>query len=461
MLLMGIIVAIVHALGGTMGYNMMAFIPLFAEVLICSAMVVPSLKKRSFFILRTISWSLAYICQFFLTVYIKDLWPSSLLVRIFLTMFLYGSILGYFFLCFDESWIDTVLSWTTVILIREATDIIYVYLMGMIGVDSRTTITIIQGISGDWSTIVNGALSDIIHAALMFLLTFFFAKNDHQERDTQHIILVMTMSLVVSLVTIVIKNSLVYLYTPESRAMYMASIGTILVLTFILLFFRNAILKSNSDRNERRTIHLMLKNEKAQYETLSENMKTINMMTHDLKHQIENFQDRITEEEVKSLKDAVEGYDSLLKTGNDVIDTVVYEKEMYCRTKGITLTCNANGQAASFMQNYHLYALLNNALGNAIEAVEQLDDSSKKEIGLSIYPDDEYLNIECYNYFDPTKSNTEHTTKQNKNSHGYGIKSINYIAERYKGNVSIRKTGDMFFLEVRVKLNVAPSTFNV
>lgn len=458
---MFLLAIIVKIFGNLSSYNMMTFIPLFSEVLICLAAVQTSLKKRKYYWPITIGWLLAYIGLFFLVVHIKDMWPSSLFVRILCTLSLYSAGLGYCHAAFDENNIDILLAWTTVVLIREAVDVLCSFTMLVFGTDPRTSIIFIKGIPEDYSMLVNGFVNDAIHALYIIGIRLLFVKNDHQERDVEHIRLVIRMSVGVSLLTVVVKNFLVHFYNADAKTLYYTSNATILFTSVILLFFRNALLKSNNERNERRTIHMMLKNEKAQYETLSENLKTINMMTHDLKHQIENFQDRITKEEVESLKDAIQGYDSVLKTGNDVIDTVIYEKEMYCKTKGIVLTCNANGASAAFMQNYHLYSLLNNALGNAIEAVEQLDNSEKKKVGLSIYPDEEYLNIECYNYFDPLKSDTEKTTKINKNSHGYGIKSINYIAERYKGNVSIRKDGDMFFLEVRVKLNCAPSTYNV
>lgn len=458
---MFLLAIIIKIFGNLSSFNMMTFIPLFSEVLMCQAMVQTSLKKRKHYWLITLGWLALYIGQFFLTVTIKDAWPSSLFVRTILTLWLYAASLGYYFAAFDENPIDIVLAWTTVVLIREVADVLYVYILYAFGVDSRSSINIIEGISDEWKLLVNGFINDNVHIAIMLGMRLYFVKKDHQEKDMQHIRLVIVMSTAVALLTIVVKSFLIHYYTPEGKSSYHIAMGTIMFTCIILLFMRIALLKSNSERNEKRTIHLMLKNEKAQYETLSENIKTINMMTHDLKHQIENFQDRITKEEVDILKEAIQGYDSVLKTGNDVIDTVVYEKEMYCKTKGIVLTCNANGGAAAFMQNYHLYSLLNNALGNAIEAVEQLEDENKKKVGLSIYPDSEYLNIECYNYFDPSKSDTNSTTKKNKNSHGYGIKSINYIAERYKGNVSIRKDGDMFFLEVRIKLNCEPSTNNV
>ena len=44
------------------------------------------------------------------------------------------------------------------------------------------------------------------------------------------------------------------------------------------------------------------------------------------------------------------------------------------------------------------------------------------------------------------------TTKSNKDYHGYGIKSIRMVTEKYDGSLSIRTKGDIFNLNILIPI---------
>lgn len=95
-----------------------------------------------------------------------------------------------------------------------------------------------------------------------------------------------------------------------------------------------------------------------------------------------------------------------------------------------------------------LYTLLGNAIDNAIEAVMNLPEE-KRLISLNIKDMGQMLYIEVENYFDGSLSVEDGviiTTKSDKENHGYGVRSIRMIAERYNGNVEIKTEGDLFSL---------------
>ncbi len=441
-----------HGLSAPNAYLMN--IPIFIELIMVTVLALPFAKRRKYFWAYGFGFVAFMVGEYFLLTMLKIAFPDSLTVRILITLIMYVTSLGACFGFFDEKPIDVIMIWATIILVREATDILFYFFYALCGVDSRTGIMLFPKLNQQ----INGVMYDSIHWIFNIGLYFLFLRDNHDEKDNTYKKLLTIVCVATGVLTVVLKNLIIYYEVDDAKALANVARAIILFTVIFLLWLRGVLLKSNSDRIEKRTIHIMLQNEKKQYDTLSDNMKTINMMTHDLKHQIENFQDRMTQDEIKLLKDAVESYDSILKTGNDVIDTVIYEKTLFCKDKGIVLTCNADGEACNFMKQYHLYSLLNNALGNAIEAVLQLEDESKKKVGLTIAKEGDMLSIECYNYFDITKNNGEKTTKkENKHTHGFGIKSINYVAERYKGNVSITKDEDMFFLEVQIPLDSVPT----
>ena len=78
-----------------------------------------------------------------------------------------------------------------------------------------------------------------------------------------------------------------------------------------------------------------------QYQLSAENVDLINRKCHDLKHQIaalRRISDRrgAGEESIQALEQSVMIYDSVVKTGNDILDTVLTEKSLLCESRGIT-----------------------------------------------------------------------------------------------------------------------------
>lgn len=83
--------------------------------------------------------------------------------------------------------------------------------------------------------------------------------------------------------------------------------------------------------------------------------------------------------------------------------------------------------------------------------MEKLAEPENKVITLTCHENDGQLEIEECNYFDGTIHYTDgnlSTLKDDSARHGYGTKSIRYVAEQYGGKLEIKVDGNMFFLSV-------------
>ena len=123
------------------------------------------------------------------------------------------------------------------------------------------------------------------------------------------------------------------------------------------------------------------------------------------------------------------------------------QKKLVCDKNGITLSYVCDGAAVRFMEPSRLYSLIDNALENAIEAVTGLN-ADERLISISISGEKGGARIEVSNYFDPSKSAAGGTSKPDRNRHGYGLKSMRYIAESCGGRVETDTAGNMFFLTI-------------
>ena len=144
-------------------------------------------------------------------------------------------------------------------------------------------------------------------------------------------------------------------------------------------------------------------------------------------------------------------YEAQNKTGNQVLDTVLTGKSLTCQQRGIRLTYVADGAALDFLDEMDLCTLFGNALDNAIESVERLPDLDRRLIHLTVARQKGFVQIRVENIFEGTlrfEGDLPVTTKEDKRSHGYGLKSIRATAEKYDGSVTIRTRENWFELRV-------------
>ena len=163
---------------------------------------------------------------------------------------------------------------------------------------------------------------------------------------------------------------------------------------------------------------------------------------------------RLTEEETVSLREAIQFYDANIKTGNEVLDVVLCEKAMICQRNGISFSCMADGGRLNFLTPVQTYSLFGNIIDNAMEALSPLPEA-QRVISLTCRDEGDALVIEESNYFAGGLTLADGlpvTGKGDRSRHGFGTRSIQYIAKQYGGTMDIKCVDNMFFLTVRFPL---------
>lgn len=201
--------------------------------------------------------------------------------------------------------------------------------------------------------------------------------------------------------------------------------------------------------------HLQYEN----YKISKESIALVNQKYHDLKHQIQLLRSEIDSEEklkyLDQMEQEIKAYETQNKTGNTVLDTILSAKSIQCQSKGITLTCVADGKEIEFMHPMDISALFGNALDNAIESVKKIDNPEKRLIHVSVAKQKNFVRIRFENCYEGEilfENGVPATTKNNKKYHGFGIKSIQKIVEKYSGSMTISTKNGWF--ELRILLPV-------
>lgn len=312
-----------------------------------------------------------------------------------------------------------------------------------------------------WSLVV--LISMVIQFAAFAIYYFVYIKN--MKKNTVLNITNKSQILIVTFVigVMICYNSFGIMYATGSiiqaeqsgadAGMGYGSLMFVFIMSILIAFLALALncgMRNNKKlSDEMSELKRMLDEGKQQYELEKRNIELINIKCHDLKHQLGAMKGKIYEEQIDELKDVIEIFDSSIKTGNEALDVVLTQKNLYCGQHGIRLTCLLDGEHYSFIPHHEVYALFTNIIDNAIEAVEKLPEE-KRIISITERGANGFLTVRAENYFSGEIEFSEGlpVSAKDKNEHGFGIKSIKLIAEKYGGGVVVNTEGDSFVLDV-------------
>lgn len=232
------------------------------------------------------------------------------------------------------------------------------------------------------------------------------------------------------------------------------------VLLALLIYLQKELFYNSAMRQELAVMNLLWKKEQEQYRLSKENIALINHKCHDLKHQIRAIRGASKEDMDKYLaemENSIRIYESIVKTGNEVLDTILTEKSLYCRERGITVSCVADGSQMEFINTVDLYAILGNALDNAIEAVEKFRQQEMRQIDVLIHRQQSFLVIQILNPI-PSDSSFVYeeelpvTTKGDRQYHGFGLRSMRYLVKKYDGCLTVGTEDGCFSLKILIPI---------
>lgn len=236
-----------------------------------------------------------------------------------------------------------------------------------------------------------------------------------------------------------------------------AQIG--LSVALLMLCLQYGSLRAVRLGQERASIEQMLRDSANHYTLTREMVDHINRSCHDLKHSL-NALKTVSEEERQSYIEAaernIEQYHQLIHTDNEVLNTILAEKSLYCDRLRIRLSCAVDCARLDFMSLPDLYALLGNAIDNAIECVDSFSDPDRRIVSLSIRRQNAFVCIQTNNYCDEVsemENGLPRTTKPDKAGHGFGLKSIRYLAEKYGGRMCVSVQDHIFILQIMLPVS--------
>ncbi|MCI9030926.1 MAG: sensor histidine kinase [Clostridia bacterium] len=426
------------------------------ELLIAEALATYTLKKKSRFVLRAVLSVSGCLAVAFLYPLFSFSYNAAYTSVMFFILF--GSTLIGMKMCYDESWVNLIfcgiIAYTTQHIAYEINSLtMTAFDLGNIG----------SYYGGAPSGESNPLMYLTYFCAYFFTYWFVWAFIEYRIRRQQSL-KVENLSLfffcaVIVVIDIVLSTVVTYLpYVPESKS-YKTVIGIYNILSCgLAVGMLFSMLGKRIAEQELETVEDLWARERKQYEFSSRNVELINIKCHDLKKQIRALSEGhevIDGEALKEIEKAVNIYDGAVKTGNDIIDVVLAEKSLICESEGIAFTVIADGGALSFMGKTELYSLIENALSNAIESCLKTEDKSERFVKLHIRRISGMASIHVENYCKEKPKFTNglpETSKGDRDYHGYGMRSMQLISEKYGGGLKAAWSDCVFTLDVAIPL---------
>ncbi|PKK99736.1 MAG: ATP-binding protein [Tenericutes bacterium HGW-Tenericutes-2] len=296
----------------------------------------------------------------------------------------------------------------------------------------------------------------VITYVLIFLLAMFLEKR-YKSKNFQFDITsndVLAVVLIGVSIFTISNISFINIDTPFS-GQYPSEILYIRTLVdlagIILLYSQREHKMAVFSNREAYTMKNLLDKQYEQYQLSLKNSEVINQRYHDLKHHINllrNEKDTERKEEyLNELERSILPYETQYKTGNQVLDILLSQKGSLFLENHINFTCVADGEHLSFVSVLDILSLFGNALDNAIESVKTIEQIDKRIIKLTVFAQNQLLFIKIDNFYINELNIVNGvfmTTKGDKQNHGYGIRSIKGIVDKYGGSITISTDNHWF-----------------
>ena len=339
------------------------------------------------------------------------------------------------------------------------------YLLGAFSISLTWQVYVYISEPSGWMKTIRMQVLMILPGLLLVFAIWFMIEYPNREADRELTVpwhTAVTVAVLALVIYILSSFSFTGLDSPFSGKTYREAFNIRTIVYFsgvaVLQAMHMQMCEMHAVR-ERDAYESMLQMQQMSYRMEQESIDLVNRKYHDLKHQIALLKSEIgTEkksESLNQLEKEIQVYESMNKTGNEILDTILTAKGIYCQGKGIELTTVADGQAISFMEMADISSLFGNALDNAIEAVESIEDESQRLIHLSVSTHKGFVRICVENRYQGKlrlKDSLPVSSKENKAFHGYGVKSIRAVAMKYGGSVTF--SGNDGWFEMRVLIPV-------
>lgn len=242
-----------------------------------------------------------------------------------------------------------------------------------------------------------------------------------------------------------------------NRSFLIVYIFIFIMADLLIIYFIKSSSKYHKIKRENEMLEYQNKLQTEYYRKIQENLDKTAKLRHDINNLIQiiniQIQKNTTEsrEEAKKIADEITLIMDTTKTrkfcDNRIINTVLFDKTTFAEKNAIKIIDNILLGENIGITDFDLCRVFINLLDNAINALIDYDGEKNKNIVISCKENNGYIYIKCEN---PSLESVK-KSKDKSSLHGYGLKIIRDIAEKYNGALITKNQNSIFSTLVTLK----------
>lgn len=305
-----------------------------------------------------------------------------------------------------------------------------------------------------WSTYsIAGALVSYLTYGTVCLLTCYIHRRIVKKMPDEADVWPMLISYGAFLCCQIVLEFCGRVFTADRSALFLYYLCALLytLITYVVLL---VISQLAYYRRDNEAMHNFIRNKMQYYQMSRDGIVSLQIKCHDLKHQIAAIRTRAAweslDEHIQQLEDTIIEYGTVVECGHEAINVVLTEKNILCSTCGVKFSYIIDGSLFDFMSETEIYSLFGNALDNALESCSKVSEQEKRVISLKAARRGDMVVLHVENFFDAALNMVDGmpVTTKKESGHGFGLRSIREIAEKYGGVATVQAEGNIFKLTV-------------
>ena len=219
-----------------------------------------------------------------------------------------------------------------------------------------------------------------------------------------------------------------------------------------LMLLVGSVARESTEREQRaeQEMQRVLQAQQQQFDFKLQSIEAVNRKYHDMKNLLLYLEKGQRDApELRSLMQEMAPFETLVSTGNEAVDIILTEKLTLCQQEGICCVPYVDGRMLDFVGPLDICTIFGNALDNAIESCRRIDDPEGRHISVKTNRRGGCTVLVFRNTFAEApvlQDGMPVSTKQDRENHGFGLKSIRFIVGKYDGQLHCQAEGREFVL---------------
>lgn len=233
--------------------------------------------------------------------------------------------------------------------------------------------------------------------------------------------------------------------------------GLLLDCLLIVLFLNQKnsnYLKYQKEIAQQKVQEMELKH--AYYQDKLKDEERVRSIYHDLKNHLLILQEQQSDSQkpkqlIESLQAQISSFENYQLTGNEFLDIILHDKAETAKAQNTDFSVVVRFEDGGFISPLDISTIFGNAIDNALEASMKLP-VQQRLVTIKAKRFRDMLSIVFKNNMLPAAEHGINTTKNDLFLHGFGLKNIQQVVEKYAGQFTVHQEQGAFILKIIIPI---------